>query len=590
MTEVDPDRPRLFRGMAASAGVAIAPAFLFVFPEPSPAPDLAGGSPPLVGSVPEELHRFHQALDAAREEIQHIYEQALAQVGEKEAAIFQAHLLFLNDPALRQQVEEAIRSGQPAPIAWSQAIEQYVATLEGLDDPVFQARAADLCDVGQRVTSLLQGQPATLPLPPEPAVFFAATLTPSQTMTLPVNLVRGFCTVQGSATSHVVILARSLGIPAVVGLPPEVLQAVRQGETVIVDGGEGVVWLSPDKATLEHYRSRLQAEQARQKQIMDLRDQPAITLDGHRVQLGANAGGGGPEEARRALALGAEGVGLLRTEFLYMGRQAPPDEEDQVATYRAYIKAMEGRPVIFRTVDIGGDKAIPYLNLPVEANPFLGLRGLRLSLNQPELFRTQLRAILRAGAGTQGVVKIMFPMVASVDEARQAKEHLAQVRQELAQEGREVAQGVEVGIMVEIPAAALLADVLAKEVDFFSLGTNDLSQYTLAADRTHPQVGHLADALHPAVLRLVAQVVEAAHAAGRWVGVCGELAGDPLAAPVLLGLGVDELSMASASLPEVKAHIRRWSFAESQALAQDVLRLATPEEVRQRLRQAYREG
>lgn len=583
-TTFDPGEPRLFRGIAASAGVAIAPAFLFT----PPGPEIE--TPSTGGAADEELRRFHQALDAAREEIQRIYDQALAQVGEKEAAIFQAHLLFLDDPALRQQVEAAIQSGQPASLAWNEAIEQYAAMLAGLDDPVFRVRAADLRDVGQRVAHLLRGERAEIPLPPEPAVFFAETLTPSQTISLPSDLVRAFCTVQGSPTSHVAILARSLGIPAVVGLPAEVLQAVRNGETVIVDGGEGVVLLSPDAATLARYRARSQADQARRKQALSLREQPAVTLDGRRVQLGVNVGGGGPEEVRQALQYGAEGIGLLRTEFLYMGRQAPPDEEEQVATYRAYIQAMEGRPVIFRTVDIGGDKAIPYLKLPAEANPFLGLRGLRFSLSQPELFRTQLRAILRAGAGTQGVVKIMFPMVASVEEVRQAKAHWAQVQRELAQEGREVAQGVEVGIMVEIPAAALLADVLAREVDFFSLGTNDLSQYTLAADRTHPEVGHLADALHPAVLRLVAQVVEAAHAAGRWVGVCGELAGDALAAPVLLGLEVDELSMAPRSLSEVKAHIRRWSFAEAQALAQEVLRLATPEEVRRRLREAYREG
>lgn len=583
-TTFDPGEPRLFRGVAASAGVAIAPAFLFT----PPGPEIE--TPPTGGTADEELRRFHQAREAAREEIQRIYDQALAQVGEKEAAIFQAHLLFLDDPALRQQVEAAIQSGQPASLAWNEAIEQYAAMLAGLDDPVFRARAADLRDVGQRVAHLLRGEQAEIPLPPEPVVFFAETLTPSQTISLPSDLVRAFCTVQGSPTSHVAILARSLGIPAVVGLPAEVLQAVRNGETVIVDGGEGVVLLSPNAATLARYRARLQAEQARRKQALSLWEQPAVTLDGRRVQLGANVGGGGPEEVRQALQYGAEGIGLLRTEFLYMGRQAPPDEEEQVATYRAYIQAMEGRPVIFRTVDIGGDKAIPYLKLPAEANPFLGLRGLRFSLSQPELFRTQLRAILRAGAGTQGVVKIMFPMVASVEEVRQAKAHWAQVQRELAQEGREVAQGVEVGIMVEIPAAALLADVLAGEVDFFSLGTNDLSQYTLAADRTHPEVGHLADALHPAVLRLVAQVVDSAHAAGRWVGVCGELAGDALAAPVLLGLGVDELSMAPRALPEVKAHIRRWSFAEAQALAQEVLRLATSEEVHRRLREAYREG
>ncbi len=573
--------PRRFQGTPAAAGVAIAPAFLFL---PQQAPSVPTTQ---ADATPEEaMARLHQALDAAREEIHHLLAHARQQVGDEQAAIFEAHLLFLDDPTLLGQVEQAVQQGQPLLTAWQQAIEAQAAMLEALDDPVFSARAVDLHDVGQRVARHLSGQSNDLPLPDEPAIIVARELTPSQTILLPKDLVRGFCTVQGSRTSHVAILARGLGLPAVVGLPEAFLQAVHTGDTLILDGHTGEVILRPDEATIAAYRRKAASEAAAEDTLRAAAVQSAITPDGRRVSVGANLGGGGEEETRRAVALGAEGVGLLRTEFLYMERHTPPDEEEQIAAYSAYIRAMEGRPVIFRTVDIGGDKALPYLDLPAEANPFLGQRGIRLALAQPDLFRTQLRAILRAGAGTEGVVKIMFPMVATLEEVQAAKAHLQAVQERLAAEGIAHAQGVEVGIMVEVPAAALLADVLAAEVDFFSIGTNDLSQYTLAADRTHPQVGALADAFHPAVLRLIQQVVVGAHAAGIWVGVCGELAGEPLAAPLLLGLGVDELSMAALSIPAVKARLRAWRYADAQALAEQVLRLPSAEAVRAALRAA----
>jgi len=491
---------------------------------------------------------------------------------------------------LLQAAEKGIAAGKTAAAAWQQAIEDQAAMLEALNDPIFSARAIDLRDVGQRVVRLLAGKSNEMPLPDEPSIVVAYELTPSQTILLPKDLVRGFCTVQGSKTSHVAILARGLGLPAVVGLPEDFLETVSTGDMLIVDGDEGVVILNPDEATLAVYQQKAAAEAERQAAAQALGSGPAVTPDGQRVEVAANLGGGGEEEARRAVALGAEGVGLLRTEFLYMERHTPPNEDEQTAAYAAYIRALEGRPVVFRTVDIGGDKALPYLDLPAEANPFLGKRGIRLALAQPDLFRTQLRAILRAGAGTQGVVKIMFPMVATLEEVRQAKVHLEAARQSLEAEGVPFAQDVEVGIMVEIPAAALMADAFATEVDFFSIGTNDLSQYTLAADRTHPEVGKMADALHPAVLRLIARVVEAAHAEDVWVGVCGELAGDPLATPVLLGLGVDELSMAAPAIPEVKAQVRRWSVAEAAALACEVLALPSVQAVREMLAKAQPAG
>ncbi len=573
---------RRFRGIAASGGVAIAPAFLFAGAAAGhQATSAAAASPE------EELARLKSALQAAREEIRALYAEAQRRVGGQEAEIFKVHAMFLDDPTLTQQVEAAIREGKSALAVWQQAIEAQAAMLEALNDPVFSARAVDLRDVGARVAAHLSGTAGALARPQKPAVIVAQELTPSQTILLPHELVRGFCTVRGSKTSHVAILARGLGLPAVVGVDAAVLDAAREGVLMIVDGEKGEVIVAPEAATLAAYRAREAALTRARRSAQVGASAPAVTPDGRRVEIGANLGGGGRTEAEQALALGAEGVGLLRTEFLYMERTSPPDEEEQIAAYAPYLEVMAGRPVIFRTADIGGDKAIPYLHLPVEANPFLGQRGIRLSLAQPEMFRTQLRAILRAGAGTAGV-KIMFPMIASVDEVRAAKAHLVAVRQALEAEGLPYARHVEVGVMIEVPSAAVLADVLAPEVDFFSIGTNDLSQYTLAADRTHPTVGPMADALHPAVLRLIKQVVEAAHARDVWVGVCGELGGDPLAAPVLVGLGVDELSMAAPSIPSVKAAIRAWPLAEAQALAAEVLGLASPVEVRERLEKARR--
>ncbi len=566
------------RGIPTSPGVAIAPAFLFVAEESS------------IEAVPKgtpdaEWKRLQQALGSARKEIGLLYERALERLGEEQASIFKAHQMFLADPTLLNQVESAIREGRSAAEAWKETIEEQAAMLESLNDPVFSARAVDLRDVGDRVLRIIGGQKTTADLPGEPSIIVAQELTPSQTILLPKDLVRGFCTVQGSRTSHVAILARGLGLPAVVGVPEEFLQAAKTGETMILDGEDGMVILSPSQETVANYLSRANALEKKWQEARLSGGKPAVTPDSRRIEIGANLGGGGREEALQALELGAEGIGLLRTEFLYMERYTPPDEEEQIAAYAPYIEAMAGRPIIFRTADIGGDKALPYLHLAAEANPFLGKRGLRLSLANQDLFHTQLRAILRAGANAAGI-KIMFPMVASIDEVQAAKAHLEAVRRSLEDDGLPYAKNVEAGIMVEIPSAAILADVLAPEVDFFSIGTNDLSQYTMAADRTHPDVGKMADAFHPAVLRLIKQVVEAAHKAGVWVGICGELAGDSLATPVLLGLGVDELSMAPQSIPNVKAKVRAWNYSDAQTLADKVLALDRPETVRNKIKEA----
>ncbi len=562
-----------FHGVAASPGIAIAPAFLFLRKE------IEAESAP-AGSPEEELARLRRALEQARREVETLYKEAVDKVGEEQAAIFKAHEMFLSDPTLLQQVESAIQGGKSAHEAWMESIEAQASMLEALNDPVFSARAVDLRDVGNRVVRILAGEEGETALPDSPSVIVAMELTPSQTILLPKDLVQGFCTVHGGRTSHVAILARGLGIPAVVSVPEEFLSEVRTGETIVLDGGNGLVIIDPSEETLSRYRAEMASLAEKRQAAIRSGAKPAVTPDGRRIEIGANLGGAGREEALRALELGAEGVGLLRTEFLYMERSAPPDEEEQIKAYSPYVEVMAGRPIIFRTVDIGGDKPLPYLDLPAESNPFLGKRGIRLSLAYPDLFVTQLRAILRAGAGTTGI-KIMFPMVASLEEVRAAKEYLSEARRSLESEGLRYAKDVEVGIMVEVPSAAVLADVLAPEVDFFSIGTNDLSQYTMAADRTHPEVGKMADAFHPAVLRLIKQVVDSAHAAGIWVGICGELAGDSLAAPLLLGLGVDELSMSSPSIPAVKERIRAWKYEDARTLAEKALKLDSPQAVRQ---------
>ncbi len=565
-------KERSYQGTPASPGIAIGPAFV-IDEGPSEWKEESKGS------VQEELQRLKQALLRAEREIEELHEEARGRLGEKDAAIFEAHKMFLSDPDLIERAEQLIRQGSSAVESWNNVVNEYVSQLEALEDPVFQARAVDLRDVGDRVLRIMLGKERKVPVPQSPSIIVAAELSPSQTILIPREMVLGFCTVLGTTTSHVAILSRGLGIPAVVGLPPEFLAGVNQGDELVVDGNEGVVIVSPEESTTERYKREMEKWSRSREALLSLSDLEAVSVDGRRIEVGANLGGGGDEEIKLALDRGAEGIGLLRTEFLYMERERPPSEEEQITEYRRYLDGMSGRSVIFRTVDIGGDKAIPYLRLPREPNPFLGKRGIRLSLAEKELFRTQLRAILRAGAGHRGV-KIMFPMVSGVDEVRAARELLDSVRNELREEKAQFAEEIEVGVMIEVPSAAVMADVIANEVDFFSIGTNDLSQYTLAADRTHPEVGKMADALEPAVLRLIKMVSDAAHEAGIWVGICGELAGDALAAPVLLGLGIDELSMAPNSIPEVKARIRQWNYEDAKALAEEVLNLESAEAVR----------
>jgi len=566
---------KTLRGIAASRGIAIGPAFHFRRADLS-------FERRTVEDPTAEWARFQAALETAREQLADVYAKAEAESGAAQAAIFQAHALMLEDPELLDAVRTAIEEQCiNAEAALSDAAETYAQMLETLDDEYLSARAADVRDVAARVLRILLGvaesPTANLTVP---SIILARDLTPSDTVLLDKSLVLGFCTAEGGATSHTAILARGLGLPAIVGAGPSVLE-IPDGAMLVLDGGDGTLLVGPDEGTVAEYRARQAAATVVLARAREKAHEPAVTRDGHRVEVVANIGN--VEGARAALEAGAEGVGLLRTEFLYLERSRLPDEEEQYRAYRAIVDVFGDRPVVLRTLDIGGDKDLPYLDLPHEMNPFLGLRAIRLCLARPELFRPQLRAALRAGAGRN--LKLMFPMVATVSEVRAARAVLEECRAELLAEGQPVAEEMEVGIMVEIPAAALMADHLAAEVDFFSIGTNDLSQYTLAADRTNAQVAPLATGFQPAVLRLVRDVIAAAHAQGKWVGLCGELAGEPLAIPILLGLGLDEFSMNPPAIPLAKQIIRALTLEEAQEVAQAALKLDSPDAVQALVRE-----
>lgn len=517
-----------------------------------------------------EGNRFQEALDAAHGELDRLYEEVKARLGSGKAAIFRVHAEFLNDAGLVGQTIALIYQGHSAAWAWQQTINERVRQVQKLDDPTLAARAVDLSDVGQRVLRHLVGAADEQPVSHDtPVILIAEDLTPSDTAALDADSILGFCTAKGGPTSHTAIIARSLGIPAIVGAGEAVLDLLN-GTPAILDGSAGKLYVNPAESDVLAARKAQQQLQQQQEVANAARLAPAVSTDGYHVEVAANINRA--SEAPQAVAAGAEGVGLMRTEFLFLGRDSAPTEEEQFEAYRDMVQALGGRPLIIRTLDIGGDKEVPYLNLPKEDNAFLGIRGIRLCLVRPDLFIPQLRAIYRAAA--YGPIKIMFPMIATLEEVQRARAIAEQVRRELN------APLLSLGIMVEVPSAVVMADFLAKEIDFFSIGTNDLTQYVLAMDRLHPQLAKQADALHPAVLRMIAQTVQAAEKAGKWVGVCGGLASDPKGALILTGLGVTELSASVPAIPTIKAEIRGRSLAEMQALAQKALQCRTAAEVR----------
>lgn len=560
-------------GIAASPGVAVGIAFR-----------LAQGAGPAFERqstlAPDaEWARYEDAAARAQAELSELADRMGQELGAAQARIFQAHALVLADPDLGAAVRASIlEEGLTAEAAAQAATEAQAERYAAMEGARFQERAADLRDVGGRLLRALCGAGATetAAILPEEAIILAEDLAPSQTAALDRNRVVAFCTALGGPTSHSAILARSMNIPAVVGLGAEAYGQITAGAALAVDGAAGTVIVEPDAGTLTAYRARQTAQAAARRAAQAAAQAAARTADGTRVEVVANLATAA--DAHTALAAGAEGVGLLRTEFLFQDRTEPPTEDEQYEAYRQVVAAMAPRPVIIRTLDIGGDKPAPYLNLPAEMNPFLGWRAIRVCLAMPEFFKVQLRAVLRAAA--HGDVRVMFPMIATRGEVEQARALLTEAAGELAAAGIPYTAEIQVGIMVEVPAAAETPDLLAPAVDFFSIGTNDLTQYTFAADRGNARVAHIGDALHPAVLRQIARVIDAAHAAGRWVGLCGELAGNPAAIPVLLGLGLDEFSMAAGSIPAAKATLAHWSRPAAEVLARRALNLADSAAVR----------
>ncbi|MBS3305622.1 phosphoenolpyruvate--protein phosphotransferase [Staphylococcus aureus] len=561
---------KLIKGIAASDGVAIAKAYLLV------EPDLTFDKNEKVTDVEGEVAKFNNAIEASKVELTKIRNNAEVQLGADKAAIFDAHLLVLDDPELIQPIQDKIKNENAnAASALTDVTTQFVTIFESMDNEYMKERAADIRDVSKRVLSHILG--VELPNPSmidESVVIVGNDLTPSDTAQLNKEFVQGFATNIGGRTSHSAIMSRSLEIPAIVGTK-SITQEAKQGDMIIVDGLNGDVIVNPTEDELIAYQDKRERYFADKKELQKLRDADTVTVDGVHAELAANIGT--PNDLPGVIENGAQGIGLYRTEFLYMGRDQMPTEEEQFEAYKEVLEAMDGKRVVVRTLDIGGDKELSYLNLPEEMNPFLGYRAIRLCLAQQDIFRPQLRALLRASV--YGKLNIMFPMVATINEFREAKAILLEEKENLKNEGHDISDDIELGIMVEIPATAALADVFAKEVDFFSIGTNDLIQYTLAADRMSERVSYLYQPYNPSILRLVKQVIEASHKEGKWTGMCGEMAGDETAIPLLLGLGLDEFSMSATSILKARRQINGLSKNEMTELANHAVDCATQEEV-----------
>ena len=559
------------QGIAASDGIAIAKVYTLT------EPDLTVTKVTVEDSE-KEVSRLDDALAASIKDVELIKETALKNLGEEEAQVFDAHLMVLSDPELIGQVKDSITSNKVnAESALKEVTDMFISIFAGMEDnPYMQERAADIRDVSKRVLAHLLGvkipSPATIK---DEVIIVAADLTPSDTAQLNRQYVKAFVTDIGGRTSHSAIMARSLEIPAIVGTK-EVTSIAKDGDIIIVDGLSGEVFLNPSEEVIAEYRAKAEAFAAQQAEWEKLKDSKTYTKDGHQVELAANIGT--PKDLEGVVNNGAEGVGLYRTEFLYMDSHEMPTEEDQFEAYKAVLEGMNGKPVVVRTMDIGGDKELPYLPLPHEMNPFLGYRAIRISLNEPEMFRTQLRALLRASV--YGKLRIMFPMIATLNDFRGAKALLEEEKAKLIAEGVAVSDDIQVGIMIEIPAAAVLAHQFAKEVDFFSIGTNDLIQYTMAADRMNERVSYLYQPYNPSILTLIKHVIDSAHKEGKWAGMCGEMAGDQTAVPLLVGLGLDEFSMSASSVLKTRSLISKLTLSDMQALADKAINeCATVEEV-----------
>ncbi|MEK3883182.1 phosphoenolpyruvate--protein phosphotransferase [Paenibacillus sp. PL2-23] len=558
-----------YEGIAASPGIAIARAVKLESDAYTP-------EKVAVDQPQREQERFRAAVEEARDQIETLRMSTEQKLGAAKAEIFEGHLMLLEDPELIDAVHETIGADSVnAEFALYEVFQSFIDMLSELEDETLRERAADIRDIRSRILNLLRGVPGNdLTQLQEECIIIAHDLTPSDTAQLNLELVRGFVTVIGSRTSHSAIMARSLDVPAIVGAGED-LSEIAAGDLLVMDASEGKLWVNPGAELLEQFREQKAAYDKRRAELAAWVKEPSLTKDGHRVELAANIGK--LEDVQKALDNGAEGIGLFRTEFLYMGRTHLPSEEEQFQSYKYVLEKLEGKPVVIRTLDIGGDKELPYLELPKESNPFLGQRALRLCLERDGLFRTQLRALLRASRF--GNLKIMFPMIAVREELLEAKRMLEEERQALLQEGVELAESIEIGMMIEVPAAAIAADSLAPDVDFFSIGTNDLIQYTMAADRMNETVSYLYQPVHPSILRLIGMVIDAARREGKWVGLCGEMAGDLAAVPLLLGLGLHEFSMSAGSILQTRELIGSLSHAEWQQHARHAMTLRGQHEV-----------
>ncbi|HAE43421.1 MAG TPA: phosphoenolpyruvate--protein phosphotransferase [Clostridiales bacterium] len=563
------------QGIAASPGIAIGNVYLFN------KETLDIDSKPIEeGKIYDEIKRFEEAKDKTRKQLEAIQKSISETLSKEEFEIFTAHMMMVNDPTLSYSVERYITVNKlNAEAALDKSINEIWEMFQSMDDDYIKDRAIDIRDVGTKMLYNLAGREmASLAKLDDEVIVVSTDLTPSDTAQMDTEKVLGFVTDLGGKTSHTAIIARSLEIPAVIGLR-DATTLLRGGEMAIVDGNKGIVIFNPTIDQIEHFNLLKKNYQVGKKELQELRTLPAMTLDGRKVEMAANIGM--TRDVKSALKNGAEGIGLFRTEFLFMDRATFPSEDDQFNAYRLVGEQMEGRPVIIRTLDIGGDKNIGYMDFPKETNPYLGWRAIRMCLDRPEILKNQLRAILRASH--YGNLRVMYPMIISIEEIRKANQILNEAKNELSKNGTPFDNNIQVGIMVETPAAALNAESLIEAVDFVSIGTNDLTQYTLAVDRGNEAITHLYQPMHPAVLRLIKIVIDASHKAGKWVGMCGEMAGDARAAILLLGMGLDEFSMSAGSIPNIKKIIRGISYKKAKCVADCVLSMTSSEEIVQYL-------
>ena len=558
------------QGISGSRGVAVGNVYRYI-QEEIVIPDYTVAD----DKVEEEIGKFAAAMAATLKQLDTIRQKALDEMGPEEAAIFEAHMQIAQDPSLSDGIKSLVESSHTNVVAaTAQTIETFANIFLGMEDPYMRERGADIKDIGDRLMRNMLGMnPRGLSHISGEVILVAQDLAPSDTASLDKNVVKGIVTAAGGPTSHAAIMARTLEIPAVMGVGD--IESFVDGDKAVVLGTDGIVEINPSDADWDEYTNQAAAFQEELKRLRESANLEATTTDGHHVELFGNIGKA--KDAKNALTMGAQGIGLYRTEFLYMENDELPAEDVQFEEYKKVAQDMKGTPVIIRTMDIGGDKELKCLDLPSEMNPFLGYRAIRISLNRPDIFKVQLRALLRASAF--GDIHIMYPMIASVEEVKQANAMLDECKDELTAEGKEFNKDIKVGIMIEVPAAAIISPILAKYVDFFSIGTNDLCQYTLAVDRMNEAIGSLYQPLHPGVLRLIKHVIDASHEQGKFTGMCGELAGDPVATMILLGLGLDEFSMTASSIPLIKNILRSVSKAECEEVANKALTMDTAEEI-----------